>query len=352
MPSQSVPLSPPRYSLTLTHALSLSLSLLVCGVMSFYNVTCTLALSYISISLLQGCPVSLQPALDLMTKFSGCLDTPEALALLPSDLPLDKMKGFLKSVLRDTASKRRNGQVCLCVSACVWERGCWFYYCLDLILSLNILSPSPSLPQIVHHLVKSENRQLHEQMAKAQSDPIRIAADRNCDVCQKRLGTTVFARYPNGIVVHLKCMKDRHVCPVTGVRFDQVGSDVKWYVCVGYVMCVKVCESVLMLNLWHLWEGILDYSFFFRWNMDQDQKDLFGNKSYFSSFYFAYINRVYLPQKLGIIISDKNPSGIDWFVFVFERWRLLSLSFSLSLSLLFGWVWVRMIERKEKLLWN
>jgi hypothetical protein len=58
-----------------------------------------------------GSPVSLQPALDLMAKYSAYLDTPRALALLPSDLPLDKIKGYLKAVLRDTASKRRNAQV-------------------------------------------------------------------------------------------------------------------------------------------------------------------------------------------------------------------------------------------------
>ena len=125
-----------------------------------------------------------------MTKYSSYLGTPRALALLPSDLPLDKLKGYMKSVLRDTASKRRNAQV-------------------------------------VHHLVRSENRQLHAQLVKVQSEPIRIAADRICDFCQKRLGTTVFARYPNGVVIHLKCMKDKNVCPVTGVRFNQLGADVK-----------------------------------------------------------------------------------------------------------------------------
>jgi len=42
-----------------------------------------------------------------------------------------------------------------------------------------------------------------------------------CPVCSKRLGQSVFACYPNGIVVHYICSKDRFICPVTNTVFNK-----------------------------------------------------------------------------------------------------------------------------------
>lgn len=42
-----------------------------------------------------------------------------------------------------------------------------------------------------------------------------------CPVCNKRLGTSVFACYPNGVVVHYACCKDKNVCPVTKTVFNK-----------------------------------------------------------------------------------------------------------------------------------
>lgn len=67
---------------------------------------------------------------------------------------------------------------------------------------------------------------------------LRITEDRDCPVCGKKIGArymskfisihfathtpprSVFAAYPNGIIVHYSCFKDKHVCPVTGQRFN------------------------------------------------------------------------------------------------------------------------------------
>jgi len=130
----------------------------------------------------------LEPALSLLTRYYGCMDTSKALSMLPPDLSVAHLQKFLKAVLRENTNKRRNSQV-------------------------------------VHHLVKSENLQLHEQLIHAQSKVIRVSSDRNCPVCRKRLGTTVFACYPNDVVVHLKCHKDKNVCPVTGTRFDKLSNE-------------------------------------------------------------------------------------------------------------------------------
>jgi hypothetical protein len=41
-----------------------------------------------------------------------------------------------------------------------------------------------------------------------------------CAVCSKRIGTTVFARYPNGLLVHFGCAEnDLHVSPLTREDF-------------------------------------------------------------------------------------------------------------------------------------
>ena len=39
-----------------------------------------------------------------------------------------------------------------------------------------------------------------------------------CAVCKGHV-ESIFARYPNGVITHLHCAKDRHICPVTGTDF-------------------------------------------------------------------------------------------------------------------------------------
>ena len=43
---------------------------------------------------------------------------------------------------------------------------------------------------------------------------------RLCPVCQLPFNdATAFVRYPNGIVTHLKCGRNKNICPVTGTWF-------------------------------------------------------------------------------------------------------------------------------------
>ncbi|KNC53916.1 uncharacterized protein AMSG_09555 [Thecamonas trahens ATCC 50062] len=67
------------------------------------------------------------------------------------------------------------------------------------------------------------NRSVHMQVAlaaaKARAPRSVVNHETLCSVCHKRLGSNVFARYPNEVVVHLKCCRDPHICPVTGVDF-------------------------------------------------------------------------------------------------------------------------------------
>jgi len=42
---------------------------------------------------------------------------------------------------------------------------------------------------------------------------------RKCPVCNLPFSDAAFVRYPNGIVTHIKCSKNKTICPVTGKWF-------------------------------------------------------------------------------------------------------------------------------------
>ena len=41
-----------------------------------------------------------------------------------------------------------------------------------------------------------------------------------CPVCNLPFNDAAFVRYPNGTVTHLKCGKNKSICPVTGTWFS------------------------------------------------------------------------------------------------------------------------------------
>jgi len=125
----------------------------------------------------------LAQALGLLREHYRRIDLPKALALLP-DTSVRSVEHYLRSVLRENARRRRNNQV-------------------------------------VRYLVKSENLQVHHDLLRARSQMVRITEDKPCPVCNKRLGKSVFARYPNGVVVHYHCARDKRVCPITGQQFSR-----------------------------------------------------------------------------------------------------------------------------------
>ena len=45
---------------------------------------------------------------------------------------------------------------------------------------------------------------------------------RVCPVCQLPFtDATAIVRYPNGIVTHLKCGRNKNICPITGTWFGE-----------------------------------------------------------------------------------------------------------------------------------
>ena len=41
-------------------------------------------------------------------------------------------------------------------------------------------------------------------------------------MCNLPFSDAVFVRYPNGIITHLKCGRNKTICPVTGTWFGEV----------------------------------------------------------------------------------------------------------------------------------
>ena len=58
--------------------------------------------------------------------------------------------------------------------------------------------------------------------AELKARRVVVHKERMCAVCHKRINDQVFAFYPNGVVVHFKCAKDKHVDPVSGRDFRQI----------------------------------------------------------------------------------------------------------------------------------
>ncbi len=46
-----------------------------------------------------------------------------------------------------------------------------------------------------------------------------VYSDTTCAVCQRKIQSSLLARFPNGHVVHHACAPDEHVCPVTRMNF-------------------------------------------------------------------------------------------------------------------------------------
>lgn len=120
--------------------------------------------------------VNIPAALDVLNKHYQKIDVAQVLDFLPANTEIKEIKFFLLNVLKDKMQQRRNSLV-------------------------------------LKSLLYAEHLQVHEQRIFYQSNKCVITEERACRVCHKRIGTSAFARYPNGIIVHYYCCKDRTVCP-------------------------------------------------------------------------------------------------------------------------------------------
>lgn len=110
----------------------------------------------------------IEPALDLLAHHGSHINASEVLSILPPSIGVQGLFPFFKKYIRAT-NKNRN---------------------------MNL---------IVKNLLKAEQIQVEEQSMYYRSRSVKITDDRMCPQCNKRIGNSVFAVFPNGVVVHYSC---------------------------------------------------------------------------------------------------------------------------------------------------
>lgn len=117
-------------------------------------------------------PIMLSEALELLRQRWDKINGAQAIKLLPRDTKLQNLRTFLEPLLRKSSEGSRNCSV-------------------------------------VKSLRYSENLQVKEELYKHRRKMVKIDGDSTCALCHKRIGTSVFAVYPNGkTIVHFVCFRD------------------------------------------------------------------------------------------------------------------------------------------------
>lgn len=122
------------------------------------------------------------PVVDLLNRRSGEVNGKEVMELLPPHWSLDAIAPALHKLLSSTIHQRR------------------------MISIQRALSKSANIDAKLKHL----------QMTQ---EPIFLQENSYCVLCKKPFTNCQFSRYPNGVMVHMDCMKDPSICPVTGQIF-------------------------------------------------------------------------------------------------------------------------------------
>ncbi|KAK2974991.1 hypothetical protein RJ640_012857 [Escallonia rubra] len=119
-----------------------------------------------------GSTIMLDEVLDLLSQRWDRLNGAQALKLLPRETKLQNLLPFLGPLLRKSSEAYRNFSV-------------------------------------IKNLRESENLQVKDELYNQRKTVVKITSDSMCSLCNKKLGTSVFAVYPNGkTIVHFVCFKD------------------------------------------------------------------------------------------------------------------------------------------------
>ncbi|XP_067312282.1 vam6/Vps39-like protein isoform X2 [Pseudorasbora parva] len=119
---------------------------------------------------------NLQAALKVLQLHHSKLNTTKAINLLPANTQIREIQVFLENVLEEKAGRKR-------------------------------------FDQVLKSLLQAEFLRVQEERIFHQQVKCVITDEKTCRVCKKKIGNSAFARYPNGVVVHYFCCKDRSMCP-------------------------------------------------------------------------------------------------------------------------------------------
>ncbi|XP_071505878.1 transforming growth factor-beta receptor-associated protein 1-like [Diadema antillarum] len=125
----------------------------------------------------------LGPAMNLLNSPEADFDTVRVLQLLPENWSVGVISRFLANAVRASTHGSR-------------------------------------MSRVQHTLSRSENLQLRGEVGAHGRCLIPMTEDRLCQVCQRPFSEPTFVRYPNGVVTHAQCARNKAVCPVTGRVFN------------------------------------------------------------------------------------------------------------------------------------
>ncbi|KAK7294451.1 hypothetical protein RJT34_17340 [Clitoria ternatea] len=119
-----------------------------------------------------GSTIMLDKVLDLLSRRWDRINGAQALKLLPRETKLQDLLSFLGPLMRKSSEMHRNCSV-------------------------------------IKSLRQSENLQVKDEVYSQRKAVVKITSDSMCSLCNKKIGTSVFAVYPNGsTLVHFVCFRD------------------------------------------------------------------------------------------------------------------------------------------------
>ncbi|KAJ3428181.1 cnh domain containing [Anaeramoeba flamelloides] len=74
--------------------------------------------------------------------------------------------------------------------------------------------------KIKKNLYKSDYLNLTVERVQKRNKSLKINENTLCQVCGKRIGDSIFGKFPNGILAHMGCIQDKHICPKTQKNFN------------------------------------------------------------------------------------------------------------------------------------
>lgn len=133
-----------------------------------------------------GSNIMLDEALDLLSRRWDRINGAQALKLLPKETKLKDLLPFLGPLLRKSSEAHRNFAV-------------------------------------IRRLRESENLQVKDELYNKRKAVVKVTGDSMCSLCNKKIGTSVFAVYPNGTtLVHFVCFRDsQSMKAVRGSQFKK-----------------------------------------------------------------------------------------------------------------------------------
>ncbi|CAI2165267.1 3075_t:CDS:10 [Funneliformis geosporum] len=115
-----------------------------------------------------GEKIMLDPAIRLLSRHGSYVNASDALNMLPHTTKVSELSQFVERYIREN-NRNRN------------------------------------MNKIVKNLLLADKRQVEEQLMFYRSRRVKIDEDKMCPQCTRRIGHSVFAVFPNGVVVHYHC---------------------------------------------------------------------------------------------------------------------------------------------------